>query len=128
MGSSKRLDFVTELKPEVQGIKAVASEQHNAQQCGYVKRSEMQNVNGKERELFCWIRRCECGNETDHSEFLDANFEDLQRTDGVEVHLRQNCKWMHSAIGKSFANTTLSNILENKSLITRPENTVFCSY
>ena len=47
MGSSKRLDFVTELKPEVQGIKAIASEKHNGQQCRYVKRSEIRNVNGK---------------------------------------------------------------------------------
>ena len=41
MGSSRRLDFMTELKPEVNDIKAIASEEHNTRQCRYIKRSEM---------------------------------------------------------------------------------------
>ena len=98
MSSSHRLAVVTELKPEVRGVKATASEQHKAQRCRYVKRSEMQNVNGKERELFYWIRSCECGNEVDHSDLLDVSLDDLGRTDGVEVHLKEDCQWSKSKL------------------------------
>ena len=93
MSSSHRLTVVTELKPEVRDVKTTASEQHNAQQCRYVKRSDMRNVNGKERELFYWIRSCECGNEADHSDLLNVNSDNLERTDGVEVHLKEDCQW-----------------------------------
>ena len=93
MSSSHRLAVVTELKPEVKGFKAIASEKHNDGQCRYVKRSEMRNVNGKERELFYWIRSCGCGNEVDHSDLLDVNSDILGRADGVEVHLKEDCQW-----------------------------------
>ena len=101
MSSSHRLSLISEVKPEVRGVKATASEQHNGQQCRYVKRSEMRNVNGKERELFYWIRSCECGNEADHSDLLDVNSDNLDRSDGVEVHLKKDCEWIHPKSGNN---------------------------
>ena len=105
MGSSRRLDFMTELKPEVNDIKAIASEEHNTRQCRYIKRSKMRNVNGKERELLYWIRSCGCGNEVDHSDLLDVNSDKFGRADGFEIHLREDCEWMQSTIGKLFVHT-----------------------
>ena len=93
---------MTKYGPEVSGTKATAFEQHNAQQCRYVRQSEVRNVNGKERELFYWIRSCECGNQVDRSNLLTVDTINLDREDGVEIHLKENCKW--SEIGKPLFN------------------------
>ena len=90
---------MTEVKPEVKGNKATASEKHHTQKCRCIKRYAMRNVNGKERELFYWIRSCTCGNKVDHSDLLDVNADNLDRTDGVEVHLKKDCEWIHPKSG-----------------------------
>ena len=99
MSLTTRFSFMTKVKPEVKGNKATAFEKHNTQQCRYVKRSKMRNVNGKERELFYWIRSCRCGNEADHSDLLDVNTDNMDRLDGVEVHLKKDCEWIHPKSG-----------------------------
>ena len=105
MSSSHRLSVMTKYEPEVKGTKFFAFEQHNDQQCRYVRQSEVRNVNGRERELFRWIRRCKCGNQVDHSDILDTDTINLDREDGVEIHLKENCKWIQPEMSKSLYNS-----------------------
>ena len=104
MSSSHRLSVMTKYEPEVKGAKVFGFEQHNDQKCRYVRQSEVRNVNGRERQLFRWIRRCKCGNQVDHSDILDNYTVNLLRDDGVEIHLKENCKWIQSEMSKSFYN------------------------
>ena len=107
MSSTTRLSFMTKYGPEVNGTKAIASEQHNARQCRYVRQSEVRNVNGKERELFRWIRRCKCGNQVDRSNLLTVDAINLHREDGVEIHLKKSCKWIQPEMSKPHNNSVL---------------------
>lgn len=43
---------MTKYEPEVKGAKFFAFEQHNDQQCRYVRQSEVRNVNGSDHNKF----------------------------------------------------------------------------
>ena len=94
MSSSHRLAFMTEIEPEVKGKKTSATEQHHGVECKYVIRPELKNVNGKDRRFYYCIRSCHCGRESDHSNLLQVESENLSRMDGVEVHVKEDCKWV----------------------------------
>ena len=52
ISSSHRLSVMTKYEPEVKGAKFFAFEQHNGQQCRYVRQSEVRNVNGSDHNKF----------------------------------------------------------------------------
>ena len=91
---------MTEIEPEVKGKKTSATEEHHGVECKYVIRPEMKNVNGKDRRFYYSIRSCHCGQESDHSNMLQVDSGNLSRMDGVEVHLKEDCKWVQPEMCK----------------------------
>ena len=85
---------MTNYEPESRGKKTSAAEKHQSAGCRYVVRSETQNVNGNDRKLHYWIRNCDCGQESDHSDMLEVESENLNKMEGVEVHLKEDCQWV----------------------------------
>ena len=90
---------MTEYEPEVRGKKTSAAEQHQGTGRRYVKRCEVRSVNGKDEQLYYWVRSCDCGQEADPSNMLAAGSENLTKMDGVEVHLKKDCKWVQPETG-----------------------------
>ena len=100
MSSSHRLALMTEYKPEAKRKKTSAAEYHQGEGCKYIKRSEMRNINGQDRRLHYWVRSCDCGVETDHSDMLEVDSENWNKTNGIEVHLKEDCHWSQPEICK----------------------------
>ena len=88
--SSWRQAFMTEYEPEVKEKKFNGSEKHHNADCKYVRREAMKN----DKRVFYWIRNCSCGKENDHSSMLNVPLDSLNKEEGVEMHLKEDCQWI----------------------------------
>ena len=93
MSSTWRLATIIEYETEVKERNHVPVEQHYAEKCKYLKRSVRKRVSGRNQLFHYWIRACSCGKQTDQSECLDIHPEHWCKTDGIEVHLKEECQW-----------------------------------
>ena len=94
--SNWRHAFMPVTEPEEKRKKLVTFEKHEGQECKYVKRATMKG----DKRVFYWIRTCDCGNQTDHSDMLKVHPDSLNKEEGVEMHLNQNCEWVLPKLSK----------------------------
>ena len=90
-------------------------ERHTHTKCSYVKRPKWKYVRGKNVRVYYWIRICQCGNQIDRSNMLDAHADTLNKTAGVEAHLREDCKWVQPKMGRFFLFKLMNKLLDSTS-------------